>query len=262
MSRWFTVEREAAAALWGAKRLWGLHAGANLALAALVYAWLSIPDARLWQVAASLLLGVVLALAFLWLHGSTLEFFTQAHTQGSASVRAAFRATLRRLPALVLWALLFGLALWAVSWAGATIWYVADWLGSALTLAARRPVSPQSVGKFLTALLWVLTWVWVPLLLLPLAAQTCKEGFGGFRTHSFGVVWSVFRRGRYWIGYLVLLVVGTWPPVLLINWIPKVESLWGQAASLAVRFLGAYLLLLTAWLLLGSLLGRLRTASD
>ncbi len=256
------LEREAVSALWRAKRLWALHVGGTLLLAVLTYGWLAIPDARLWQIALSVLFGVALALAFLWLQASTFEFFARAHAGAGASVRAAFRATLRRLPALVVWVLLFGLVLWAIDWAGGWVRYAADWLGSALTMTVRTPVSPQSVAGVLNAILWVLAWVWAPLRLLPLAVETATNGFGGFSGARRAVAQTVFRRGRYWLAYVVLLALGTWLPTVLIDWFPQVESLWAQAASLLLRFLAAYLLFVTAWLLLASLLARHRTSSE
>ncbi len=256
------VEREAVAAVWRAKRLWALHVGGTLLLAVLAYAWLAIPDARLWQVGVTVVLGVALLLAFLWLQASTFEFFAQAHAGSTAGVRAAFRATLRRLPALVVWALLFALVLWVIDWAGGWVRYAADWLGSALTMTLRTPVSPQAVAGVLNTVLWVLAWVWAPLRLLPLAVEVSANGFGGFRGARRAVAQRVFRRGRYWLGYLALLALGTWLPTVLIDWFPQVESLWAQALSLLLRFLAAYLLLVTAWLLLASLLARHRTTTD
>ena len=41
--------REVPGAVWGAKRVWLLHVAGNAALAALGYAWLWIPDAKIWQ---------------------------------------------------------------------------------------------------------------------------------------------------------------------------------------------------------------------
>jgi hypothetical protein len=255
------IERDAAAALWRSKRLWALHVGGNLLLAVLAFFWLAIPDARLWQVAASFLLGAALAVAFLWLHGSTFAFFVEAHGGAGASVRSAFRDTLRRLPALVLWALLFVLVLWVLGWAGGWVRYAADWLGSLLTMALRTPVSPQGVAGVLDAILWVLVWVWAPLRLLPLAVEVAANGFNGFRSAGRATARRTFRRGRYWLAYVTLLLLGAWLPTVLIDWIPVVESLWAQAASLLARFLAAYLLLVTAWLVLASLLARHRTVS-
>jgi len=256
------IEREAVAALWRAKRLWALHVGGNLLLAALAYGWLAIPDARLWQLAVSALFGLALALAFLWLQASTFEFFTQAHAGAGAGVIPAFRATLRRLPALVVWALLFALGLWVIGWAGGKVGYASNWLGSALTMTLRTPVSPQGVAGVLNTVLWVLAWVWAPLRLLPLAVEVSANGFEGFAGARRAAARRVFRRGRYWLAYVALLALGTWLPAVLIDWFPKVESLWAQAASLLLRFLGAYLLLVTAWLLLASLLARHRSAPN
>ncbi|MGH9813596.1 MAG: hypothetical protein ACRD4T_10730, partial [Candidatus Acidiferrales bacterium] len=164
------------------------------------------------------------------------------------------------LPALVVWTLLFGLVLWAIGWASGWVRYAADWLGSLLTMTLRTPVSPQSVAGVLNAILWVLTWVWAPLRLLPLAAEVSVNGFGGFRGARRAVAQRVFRRGRYWLAYVALLALGTWLPTVLIDWMPEVESLWAQATSLLLRFLAAYLLFVTAWLLLASLLTRHRAA--
>ena len=123
-----------------------------------------------------------------------------------------------------------------------------------------KPPAPVS-GNIADAILWVLAWVWAPLRLLLLAMEVSVNGFGGFGSASRATAQRTFRRARYWIGYVALLVLGAWLPSVLIDWIPQVESLFAQAASLLVRFLAAYLLLVTAWLLLASLLARHRTAN-
>jgi hypothetical protein len=96
--------------------------------------------------------------------------------------------------------------------------------------------------------------------LLPLAMEISVNGIGGLGSAGRATAQRTFRRARYWVGYVAILVLGAWLPTVLIDWIPQVESLFAQAASLLVRFLAAYLLLITAWLLLVSLLARHRNA--
>jgi hypothetical protein len=87
-----------------------------------------------------------------------------------------------------------------------------------------------------------------------------SKGFAGFGGRSLAAAWKVFRRGRYWVSYLAVFALGIYVPVQLVHWVPEVESLGAQVASLAARFLAAYLMMVTAWLVLASLLGRLRRA--
>lgn len=253
-------EREAVAAVWRRKQLWLLHLVGNALLLGLGYAWLWIPDEKVWQVAVSTLLGFALLAAALWLHGGTLACFRQAHGGEEGGLAPVFRATLRRLPALAAWAALLLLVLWLVAWASDFTGVVSAWLASALTLLVRRPVSPETLARFLTALVWVVSWVVVPVLLLPLASQVAGEGFNGFRGPALRRAWALFRRERFWLDYVALFALGAYLPGRLIWWVPEVTGLTAEAASLVARFLAAYLLAVTAWVILLSLAARLGSA--
>lgn len=58
-----------------------------------------------------------------------------------------------------------------------------------------------------------------------------------------------------------LVAVGAYLPHLLIGWHPRVAGLTMQTASLAIRFGLAYLLAVSAWLVLASLVARLVPAT-
>ena len=252
------AERAARSALWQARSLWLLYLAANLALVALAYGWLWIPDARAWQVAASLLLGLLLVLAFLWLQGSTWAYFATVHGGAAGSLWTEFRGTLRLLPALGMWALLVLLLYLGWSLAAEAVPGGALWLASGLTYLIRKPVNPETVGAVLAAGSWVIGWILIPLWLLPLGVGAAAGGSAAFRRSELRRVFKVCRRVRYWMSYVALFSLGVYLPTKLTLWVPAVESLWGQAASLAARFLAAYLLFVTAWLLLCSLVARLR----
>ena len=84
------------------------------------------------------------------------------------------------------------------------------------------------------------------MLLLPLAARISAEGLRGM----FRMVW----RARYFAWFVLLAAVGAYLPYVLIEWHPGVAGFALQTVSLGVRFLVAYVLAVTAWLTMASLL--------
>ena len=246
--------REVPGAVWGAKRVWLLHVAGNAALAALGYAWLWIPDAKIWQVAGSALLGLALVTLVLWLHGATLSFFHATHSGEEARVRTAFRATLPRLPAIWTWLIVFAGLLWLVGLVEDQLWNWAATTASWLTLKLQKPFKPEKVFEYYDNIAWAVRWLLVPLALLTLAAQASLSGFSGFGRSGLRSAWHSFRSLRYWAAYVALFLAGHYLPHRLVWWVPGVEGLGAQAASAAARILPAYLLAVTAWLLLLSLL--------
>lgn len=91
---------------------------------------------------------------------------------------------------------------------------------------------------------WI--WILVPLLLLPVAAQVTAEGARGWIRPPW--------RPRYFLQFAALAIPGILAPYALIAWHPAMPGLALQTASLALRFLVAYQLAITAWLILASLL--------
>jgi hypothetical protein len=208
-------------AVWNRKGLWALQVVANAVLLALVWLWLSLPESKVWQLALSAVVAVVVTVGFLWLNGNTLAAFR------IPDGTPPFNATLRQIPALLAWALVGGL----------------------LVAAALRLV-PASRWTWLPGVAAVA----VVLALLPAASQMSAEGLRGlFRTAA----WSPLGLWQYYAAAIVCLAVGVLVPYKLIWWIPKIAGINGQAASAAVRFGIAYVLALTGWFLLAAAVSRL-----
>jgi hypothetical protein len=193
----------------------------NAALLGLVWFWLSLPEAKVWQLALSAVVALVAAAGFLWLHGATLAAFRIPYGP------PPFLATLRRVPALAMWAVVCVL----------------------LVTAALR-LTPIS------------RWTWLPdtiaicilLALLPAGSQVSGEGLAGlFRSAA----WSPLGRWQYYAAVAFCLIVGTLAPYKLVWWIPKFEGLSAQAASAGIRLGIAYLLAITGWFLLAAAVSRL-----
>jgi hypothetical protein len=62
---------------------------------------------------------------------------------------------------------------------------------------------------------------------------------------------------RLYVDLALLAAIGVYVPYKLIGWHPRLTGLGMQTASLAIRFLAAYLLGVSAWLIVAALLARL-----
>jgi hypothetical protein len=174
---------------------------------------------------------------------------------------------------------------WGIVMSAIQVWPViagAAWLIAATFVFYRRAHAGEDVGlaavyreglrrspavlawvAILILALWltlrpsVPRWIWiaVPMLLLPPGARMAAEGLRGL----FRNVW----RARYFLQFALLAAIGAFLPYELIRWHPGLPGVALQTASLAVRFLVAYLLAMASWLILASLLteGRIERPS-
>ena len=205
-----------------------MHFLGNAILLWVAYAWLSIGESSMILLTESILLGIVIAIAALWLHGSALAHFA---AEDRSRLRPALGAALRHLPPLFL------LAIMAVVLYGLTVWL--DSLMETKT-GVVRTVSDVAI--------WVLQWLILPVLLLPLATGVVTKGFLGFSHEA----WRRSKRLIYWVEVVVLLLAGIWVPLKLVTWVPKLDGFGLQMTSFLIRLLVAYLLFVVAWLLLES----------
>jgi hypothetical protein len=205
-----------------------LHFLGNAILLWIAYEWLSIPESSMMRLTESILLAAVLMIAALWLHGSALAHFA---SEDRSKLRPALGIALKHLLAL------FVLSLFVV------VMYIAlaGWDSSMeTTTGTLKTVSDVA--------LWLLRWLILPVLLLPLAANVATTGFRGYTPAA----WRVSKRFIYWIEVVVLLLAGIWVPLKIVTWVPKLDGFALQFTSVLVRFFVAYLLFVVAWLLLES----------
>ena len=98
----------------GIFKLWLLSFVANAAVLAAAYFWLLIPDARGWQVTGSALFAAFVVFVVLWLRAGTLAYFRVEKFRKDGTVWRAYRHSLRHVPALALWVLVFVVFAWMV----------------------------------------------------------------------------------------------------------------------------------------------------
>ena len=219
-----------------------LHLVAHALLLSLGYYWLGIGESRgstlLWSAAVALA-AIALACSA---YGASFAYF---HAGESQRPLAAWRTALRHLfPLSVLaitTAILYALlAIWSAysSTPAATV-------ASYLTLTLRKPVHPSAILRVFDTALWLIRWVVLPALLLPIVSNAARQGWRGLR--GLG---AATRKWWYWIQAPLLLLCAVGLPLKLLGWVPHVNGFGMEAASFVLRAGVAYLLFVGAWLAL------------
>ena len=169
-----------------------MHLFGNALILWLGYYWLGIGESDGAHLALSVLVLLLFVLSALWLHGTALAAFDRA--VGRAFLEAARTVARNLLPLFVL--SIIAIAIYCLlAWLHEQFGHKAFVVASFLTLHLRKPVAPARVLAWYHALIWVLRWVIVPVMLLPLASNSARLGWGGYRLNSL-------RRSRnllYWI---------------------------------------------------------------
>lgn len=190
-----------------------------LLLALAVWAFLNTPDEHAWQVGISALLGLTALAGATWLIAANF----------SGPVR------IQRLP-LVFGCLVLLLALLSLT-GRIDLWTPATWLASAITHQRRKPEKPEVMHDWLDRGLFLIRWIALPVLAIPITIRAA-----GAKPQRF------LRLAATYIG---LFLLGAVIPHYIIHWVPKIEGLWPELLSAAIRFSVAYAILITAWVKLG-----------
>jgi hypothetical protein len=235
----------------GVAKLWLLNLVGNAALLAAVYSWLLMPDAHGWQVAVSALDAAVVIFLGLWLRTGTFAYFRVAEFRDNATVWRAFRHALRHVVAVAVWAIF----VLAIAWPLISLRKYAPQFG--VWFWQKSPSflhfgSPRQVFHGTDWLLWLLPWVLVPAMGLPVATTVAAVGF---RVKRMARSLRVLRRPAYWLWFCALMLVGAYIPYKLVWWIPDLSDLRKQAWSMGTRFLLAYVILISAWVALLLIIG-------
>ena len=256
-SRMAGFERDSLIAVWNSKRVWLLHVFANAVLFAAFFYWLRIPDERCWQVAISALVGAAVLFCTLWLHSATLDYFNRYHRRDQPSFSSSMSAAITRVPAFLVWALIFSFVLWFIGNAWDYDAQVGGWTRHVLPMFLRKHLSPRNLTSAAFGIVWfVAYWLW-PIAFLPVGAQVAKFNFRGFFGGRLVDAFRPLRELRFWGVYIAAFVLGVYAPYKLVSVTPKINAtLHYQTASMAARFGVAYLLIVTAWLVVASAIAR------
>lgn len=214
-----------------------------LLLAAFGYWWLRWPDAHAWQVLLSFLFAVIWIFALV-----LLEWFT--FTRYRAAAEGPMWRKLFTL--LVVFVLLF-IGLYYLEQFGDD----APRIGT--RLAQLSHASPRTAIKVFAWFVLSLQLLWATLL-LGLASIVSARGFAVFGRARLDFV-QLLRTVRFWVGVGVSLAIAAYLSHVLIYQVPAPNStLRAQAISAGVRFFVAYLICITAVVLVAWFTGDRRSA--
>lgn len=257
MSR-FEEPRLVLASSFRSGRLWLLQSLVNPILAGLFAAWLLIPEAKLWQLGFNVLLAMVIAAAALLLHAGTLNYFSDQSREQSAAIKTAFERALRHFAAIAVCAIVFYLV-WTL--AGGLAGYqetFSIYVRSTLPAFIREHIPVGVLTGFLDVLVFLLQWVAVPGLLLPLILRAADQGFRGFGPAGWKTWKTTIASLHYWLILAFAALLGVYGSNTLLGWRPSSENptFAEETANLVLRMFLAYGLALVSWIVACSLIGR------
>lgn len=226
------------------KRVWLVHVVANALLMVAFFYWTRIPEASGLQFALTVVSGVLIAFVALWLHSATFDYFRPA----KHNLKELFRRSAARVPAFLVWSVIFGLGLWLIGQLWSYDEQAGGWLRHLLPAFLRRVVKPRSAFSASSWVVWFLYFFFWPILWLPVGGQVAVKNFRGFLSAA---AFRPLRELRFWIVYFVCFVIGAYVPCKLVWMTPtKPSTLTEQTWSMVARFGVGYLLVVTTWLVL------------
>jgi hypothetical protein len=248
-------ERDTLSAVWRGRQVWLTQVFANLVLLAIFYGWLLIPDRRGWEVAGSLLVGLVWLTLGLWLHAATFHFFTAAHS-APESWRMSWRRAVRNIPAFAICLAILVAVMWVVGLAMDRQGQLAGWFHHLMPGFVRTRVSVRTFSWMTHVKILIVFLLLFPLYLLPLLREAAVRGF-----RAFGRGWASAGRSfwhvRWWITWFVLMMLGHLPFHVAAAK-PQPGTVTLQAIYVVLRLGVAYLFLITVYVITVSAVGRLR----
>jgi hypothetical protein len=216
-----------------------LHLLANAVILWLGYYWLGIAESRALTLTGSIVVALFVVVLATWTYAASFLY------RDRPSAFQAWRASLSNIGSLILIALVLALIYWLLArWAAYSVKTVLT-VASFLTLKLRVPVRPASVGRVFNTVLWLVRWMIVPVIFVPLLKAVAERGWRGS-----GAIRMRPSSWIYWIEVPVLLYCFLKVPLLLLSWVPPLEGFIWQSASFALRAVVAYLLFGAAWLTL------------
>jgi hypothetical protein len=232
----------------GVLKQWVVNLFGNALVFASWYSWLQIPDAHGWQVAWTAVQAVATIGFVVWLRAGTLAWFRVSEFRNQPAIGPAYRRGARHIVPLAIWVGLFAVIAWVVLSANSYSPQFAVWIRQ----KASAGPAPRSVMHGTDWLLFVLLWVVLPAIWVPVASTISAVGLsGGHIVRS----WRVLRQPLYWVLFCVLMAMAAWVPYKLVTWVPELATMRAQAWSAGLRFAAAYVIVITAFVLLVWMVG-------
>jgi hypothetical protein len=215
-------------------KLLAAHLIGDAALLGLGYYWLGVGESDGLRLAWSAILVAAGIGGAAWLQGAALAYFAHPSTARLRDIPAHPAA--RWLPLVLLGGAIAVLYFALDEWNPASDDRI-NQTASYLTLTFQTPVRPAAVERVFNAIWWIIEWMALPALLLPIAAGVATRGWSGFAEFPTRARW------RMWLAGPLALAAAYWLAWRLIAWTPLSGNFRIEAVSFGLRFATAYLLL-------------------
>jgi hypothetical protein len=232
-SKWSDLLRRLRlSAAWVAAQYW---ATVLIILAAI--AWTRLPDKYAWQVGLTLLIPLLLLAALLLLEAGTMRKLVDEKQTRAGMMQGVLM--------LLAWIAIVGVA-WiildmcddrTILWAG--------YLNSRAPAHLRaRLFSYAHIQLWITTLVWIFRWIVVPAKVIPhvVASAQCGWRLPWRKTLRVILDW------RWWIAVAIAALAGVALPVHFFSPLPS-GSVSHQVWAVGIKLAGAYLLVITSWVL-------------
>lgn len=228
--------------------LWLLQLLGNALIILIFLLWLRIPDAYWWELFFQVVVALLIVVGALWLHGGTLNYYSDVSSDVKAGLGEAFKKTLRHLPAFAVSVLVFGVLFYFARKLDNYQYEFPGYLRSEFPAWLRRHISEPTMDNLYEGFVFIVRWIVVPGLVLPLGLLCARAGFRGFL--QFGAWWRVVRSLAFWIVLIVAAIIGIYCTGKILDWKlnPKTATLGGEKIWLGFRLVVIYLLALFSWL--------------
>ena len=223
-------------------RLSGRWVAAQFAVTALLIllglAWTRLPDKRIWQLALTLVLPLLLAISALELQAGTVRSFAD---DDGKRVKLVWGAV-----TLLVW-IAVGAATWALlDWCDDQIPQWAGYLNSRASAHARATLfTYEHLQRWLSLAEWVFRWVIVPAKIIPYATSSAQWGW---RLPWRRVIRLLFN-WRWWLAVVLAALVAVELPTRFFAATPS-GGVSAQVWHVALKLAATYLLAVGSWVLL------------
>jgi len=262
--RFLVVGKEVLTSAFRGWRVWLVQLVANVALFGLFAAWLLIPVAQSWQLVLNVFVPLVVLTGVLVLHSGTMMFFHEDPDAAAPTLRSVFLAATRNVLPLVISGVIAYLGWTLIDKVGGYHETLPAYARSTLPLFVRRHISLVFLNSGFQVMMFLLRWILLPGLTLPIFLRSARFGFRVFSGTSlaawFKSLWSL----SYWVLLGLAAVIGVLAPTWLMGARPDFRtSTYGwEMSSLILRFSVAYLLGVAAWVVICALVGQQSGKSD
>jgi hypothetical protein len=210
----------------------------TLLLILLGIAWTRLPDRRLWQVALTLIVPLLLAISALELEAGTMR--SLADDDGKR-VKLVFGAI-----TLLVWVALFWATWAALDWCDDKIWDWASYLNARAPAHWRaRIFTYQHIVHWLTLAEWILRWIVVPGKIIPYATAAAQW--------SWRIPWRRQIRflfnWRWWAAVVIVALVAVALPARFFSGVPQ-GTVSHQVWVVTLKLVATYILAVGSWVLL------------